>query len=669
MARGNRDVKARTMNRFRTLPDDDDGADGYDNNRRRGGISGLIGRLTSAPNARQLNDRIASRRQQNEQRSTAGRAENRPSVYTVRMYKAGKTRPDIIYKAISQRMVNFKPYLMRPDDRDNMVFYVADEDSAEALKGMSRRISDPRNTSVKFGINAMKSIAPWQKIPPENVDLIKRALQRRFNEADLSMDLTEFDIDQEFTQKNIMASLTRNEVMVAVADIIDEHFSGIRALSLRNNRLRTLDYVANLLYRAPKVTILDLSNNAIEHQKDLMKLRGWNLETLFMENNPLASVFSDGMEYIRFSFDFLFLCGLFVGCVGCFSGRAGFDCFPTAVHEVFPAVTSLDGVAVSRQFDITEAAGSSMSEDKFEIPVVRNGFSPNPAIEEMIKNFIIEFLSLYDGENGNRTREKLFDAYHEDSTFTCVVENLYDGQRRIEYPDTESFRYYRRSSHNIIQESKWERYRAKIVRKGRMAIAAELSQMPLTTHIKDSLILDIFSLADDFLVFSLQGLFRDGSEAFKADGDLCFFTRTFVALPTAPNKVVISNDMLTLGGISDLALTRYKNLLTKAAVTSIESPVVVPATATNTAQAMAQMTVNGAIPTQPQLAATVPVLAPAYDVSDPVIQNQMVEQFSAQSGMKLEWARKCLEDQQWNYDAAGKVFSDIRSQIPAEAFQ
>lgn len=59
----------------------------------------------------------------------------------------------------------------------------------------------------------------------------------------------------------------------------------------------------------------------------------------------------------------------------------------------------------------------------------------------------------------------------------------------------------------------------------------------------------------------------------------------------------------------------------------------------------------------------------------------MVETFSQQSGMKPEWAMKCLEDTNWDFEvtfgscssshefqAAGNAFNQLRANIPPEAF-
>uniref|UniRef100_A0A1I7VDA2 TAP-C domain-containing protein n=1 Tax=Loa loa TaxID=7209 RepID=A0A1I7VDA2_LOALO len=41
---------------------------------------------------------------------------------------------------------------------------------------------------------------------------------------------------------------------------------------------------------------------------------------------------------------------------------------------------------------------------------------------------------------------------------------------------------------------------------------------------------------------------------------------------------------------------------------------------------------------------------------DQQMQQQMVEAFCQESRMKPEWSKKCLIDQNWNYEAAGQAF-------------
>jgi len=51
-------------------------------------------------------------------------------------------------------------------------------------------------------------------------------------------------------------------------------------------------------------------------------------------------------------------------------------------------------------------------------------------------------------------------------------------------------------------------------------------------------------------------------------------------------------------------------------------------------------------------------------------KREMVTAMSNQSGMNLDWSRKCLEETQWDFQRAAFVFSELQKQnkIPPEAF-
>ncbi len=143
-------------------------------------------------------------------------------------------------------------------------------------------------------------------------------------------------------------------------------------------------------------------------------------------------------------------------------------------------------------------------------------------------------------------------------------------------------------------------------------------------------------------------------------------------------------------------LERYNNLLKKAAAEAISDQMV---TTFAPSSSSGVMLMNGAMPPvslppppptpqpivgiastlQPQSIPTATVSIPnttqpaaagaAYDVNDPAIQRAMVEQFSQISGMKEEWSQKCLMDMNWDFEAAGQVFTQMRATIPADAFK
>lgn len=88
--------------------------------------------------------------------------------------------------------------------------------------------------------------------------------------------------------------------MVHVADIVNRNFATIQGLSLKGNRLRLLDFTSTLVFAAPHVVELDLSDNALTRIDELDRIRGWHIEKLHLENNELVSKFTEASSYARF---------------------------------------------------------------------------------------------------------------------------------------------------------------------------------------------------------------------------------------------------------------------------------------------------------------------------------------------------------------------------------
>ncbi|KAB1252656.1 Nuclear RNA export factor 3 [Camelus dromedarius] len=86
-----------------------------------------------------------------------------------------------------------------------------------------------------------------------------------------------------------------------------------------------------------------------------------------------------------------------------------------------------------------------------------------------------------------------------------------------------------------------------------------------------------------------------------------------------------------------------------------------------------ELFVRDASPSEPQSAFSIPVptLTSSSVHTGSREQQEMVQAFSTQSGMKLEWAQKCLQDNDWNYTRAGQVFTTLKAEgkIPEEAFK
>jgi len=289
----------------------------------------------------------------------------------------------------------------------------------------------------------------------------------------------------------------------------------------------------------------------------------------------------------------------------------------------------------------------------------------------------------------------LVHAYDADATFTYAIHTLTDRDTRtVRRGDDEAYTKYIRSSHNLCQEDKWKRYRDKIVYKGSMAIAVALSQLPPTEHDKNSFLLEFISVRRQIMVFTVRGILRDTTDVDHSSGAFKFFTRTFTVVPKEGDRMAIVNDDLILAPITQERLEKHNDQLRKMSELPddlqlqpdspdlVNNPVaVMSALSVSNGPGPSGLQIQQQLPMQPQIQQQLPLQQQApmqpevqqqqqlpYDRNDPAIQTAMIEAFSQQSGMKPDWAKKCLEDSRWDFDAAGRIFNELRAQIPADAF-
>jgi hypothetical protein len=63
-------------------------------------------------------------------------------------------------------------------------------------------------------------------------------------------------------------------------------------------------------------------------------------------------------------------------------------------------------------------------------------------------------------------------------------------------------------------------------------------------------------------------------------------------------------------------------------------------------------------------------VSPQVAYPDDAVKQQMLEGLSAQTGMNMYWARKCLDECNWDIQQAMFTFSELNKKgtIPAEEF-
>ncbi|VDM22199.1 unnamed protein product [Wuchereria bancrofti] len=633
--------------------DDDDGKD-FDprlfrvQGRNMGGGYGRGGRGSGKGNGRDrisLKIHLDNRRDRQLQRGAGGSATTTAVVMNqIKVVRGAAIGKDFIMRSIGQYIDDVKPLLFRVD-RGDITFFVEDDDTAAAIHAISRRVRDP-NTNAPITFLLSRVSAGFATISMNERDLIAECLKKRYNAETHALDLSEFGLDEckfdtffcrisekaggpLFRSRSLHLSLTRNNIMMAVVDLIDQHYGDVTALSMKGNRLRFLDFFACLLYRIRNVKTLDLSANQIDKESELEKLKGWPVEALFFENNPLCGSYSSAEAYL------------------------------SAVHRVFPKVTVLDGIPVQRSL-------SSVVPDLDEnakLPPFKPSFYGTDDHRALIEAFIVEFIAAYDDPDVNN-RKNLINAYDENATFTVCAENLTDANERKPYFNPSIYSTYRKTSHNIKCMERWERFREKVIYKGAMDIIVALRKLPVTKHLMDTFLVDVSLITDKHMCFAVEGFFRDGLEKVGDDDELRFFCRNFVVVNKGDGKIAVVNDMLFVSGVFMERIQRYKSMVTN----SLKLP---PDAAVATTDAIGGMSIADNIQSS---AASVPQpqeLTPSERAAagDRQMQQQMVDAFCQESRMKPEWSKKCLIDQNWNYEAAGQAFLAVRDRIPAEAFQ
>jgi len=158
-------------------------------------------------------------------------------------------------------------------------------------------------------------------------------------------------------------------------------------------------------------------------------------------------------------------------------------------------------------------------------------------------------------------------------------------------------------------------------------------KFPLTKHDGKSFHVDVISTANNRAIFTVNGLYREIEQS--PHGPVRTFQRTFTCTQT-PTGVLIIADHIMIINATD---TQVSNM------TRTAPP-------TNSSASVTMESQNDS--------------APSTDV-----QNQLIQKFSQESGMNIEYSRLCLFENEWNYNKAAQKFQDLQkmNSIPPEAFK
>ncbi|XP_070114794.1 nuclear RNA export factor 2-like [Equus caballus] len=238
---------------------------------------------------------------------------------------------------------------------------------------------------------------------------------------------------------------------------------------------------------------------------------------------------------------------------------------------------------------------------------------------ETLKNLVMQFLQQYYFIYDYGDRQGLLGAYHDEAYFSLSI------PFNPEDPAPSSLCEYVKDNRNI-KKLKDPYLRVQLLKHTKHDIVRSLCVLPRTQHEFSSFLVETWLQTERVLCISLNGVFSEGVG--KSQSSIHAFTRTFIIVPVSNSSLCIVND---------------------------------------------QLFVRDATPDETQRAFFMPIPTPTSS-SVPIVsqeQQEMVQAFSTQSGMDLEWSQKCLQDNEWNYTRAGQAFTTLKTggKIPEEAFK
>ncbi|CAG0886612.1 unnamed protein product [Darwinula stevensoni] len=541
-----------------------------------------------------------------------------PGWFKIEVYKGKKYKKDFILGSItSSSAVPFVPYEYQ-EEGQNAVFYVRDRGAADAIRACDRRITTPDNFKLSLCVKATPP--PIPNLNKEVKSLITQVMSARYNSNLKALDMSKFDQDDAFNKAGVYVPLSRFAVMSTALKVMEEHIMEMEALDLSSNRLTILDMLGDLKRASPNLKILHLTDNSIREMSQLEKLKGLPLLELKLTGNPVVKKFPNESDYVR--------------CCGSLLKTPNPILFSFAITQLGAsqlAQGSLNNADLVSQDDkdLPPPIGFDVEETQ-SIPVTRPSCFCSEEGKKLSIAFLENYFACYDADN----REKLLTAYHNDALFSISVDFN---------PNAHSHKLskYLDDNRNLLKSGKHE----KLLQQGKFSVVSALSKLPKTLHDPQTFSVDVPFVLPSLMAIHVSGVFKDRDHQPPA---IHSFSRSFCLVPDNGGFLILNDQLF----VTTPTLTETKM--------AFQTPTPTPSQ---------EVTLAPSIPTV-LVGATGMLPLPGPSTSS-LSRESLIDAFSQESGMKPEYAAKCLEDNDWNYAAAAKVFTAMNAQggIPPDAFK
>ncbi|KAL4623006.1 nuclear RNA export factor 1 isoform X1, partial [Arapaima gigas] len=244
------------------------------------------------------------------------------------------------------------------------------------------------------------------------------------------------------------------------------------------------------------------------------------------------------------------------------------------------------------------------------LPPCKGSYFFSDEIKSLILRFLQQYYSIYDSGD----RQPLLDAYHDGASFSLSI------PFSIQNPSRCSLGEYHKDSRNI-KKLKDPTTRFRLLKHTRLNVVAFLNELPKTQH------------------------------------DIASFT------------VDVSTYMVTENSATFLFLSLHCNLCKHSSCLLIPSPSIFISLCIVNDELFVRNATTEEIRKAFAAPAPTPSSSPVPTLSAP--QQEMLSSFSQKSGMNLEWSQKCLQDNDWDFNRAAQIFTQLKAEgkIPDVAFK
>ncbi|XP_016018091.1 nuclear RNA export factor 3 isoform X1 [Rousettus aegyptiacus] len=277
----------------------------------------------------------------------------------------------------------------------------------------------------------------------------------------------------------------------------------------------------------------------------------------------------------------------------------------STILELFPKLLCLDGQEPPPPTNFGIEAHK-------KLPTYRGNVFGSDMLS-LVLQFLQQYYLIYDSGD----RHCLLCAYHDKACFSLTIP--------FNPKDTSLSSLFEYLNDNRNMKKFKDPYlRVQLLKHTKHDIVCSLCVLPKTQHDLSSFVVDMWFQTERMLCFSVYGVFKEVEG--RSQGSVRAFARTFITTFASSSSLCIMNDELFV-----------RDTTPKESQSEFSIQVPTP--------------ITSSLPTLTQE------------------QQEMVQAFSTQSRMNLQWSQKCLHDNDWVYTRAAEVLSlpKAKHKIPDKA--